>query len=89
MLHISSVRFLHSNNKRYNDIKLRLEKEVSTSKKRKKTQPCTERHNQSIIVIERGKNTIYRYRKPKNRVRRNEKEGKSAINIIQLGNIIA
>lgn len=48
----------------------------------RKTQP---KHHSNI----KRKTTIYRYRKPKNRVRRNEKEGKSAANIVQLGNIIA
>lgn len=45
MLHISSVRFLHSSNTRYNDIKLHLEKEVECTKKRFLQQRSGRKHS--------------------------------------------
>ena len=66
-------KFFKQNNRRYTDIYQGCKKGVIRTKKRflhqkcerkaEKTQPCTERHYQSCVVIKECKTTIYRYRK--------------------------
>ena len=65
-------KFFKQNNRRYTDIYQGCKKGVIRTKKRflhqkcerkaEKTQPCTERHYQSCVVIKECKTTIYRYR---------------------------
>ena len=88
-------KILKQNNRRYTDIYQGCEKGIIRTKKRflhqkcerkaEKTQPCTERHYQSCVVIKERKTTIYRYIE-KTALEKPKKLGEKSV---EMGKIVA